>query len=606
LRPKTIYKVMKKHLLLTSLGLAACFAGVNAQSVVNFSFTGAPQSFTVPNCVNTLTITCRGAQGGSGATGGSASNGGTGGLGANAIGVLTVTPGQVLSLYVGGQGTIATGGFNGGGNGGNQNAGGGGGATDVRVGGMNLSNRAIVAAGGGGGGRGGCEAATAIGGNGGNSAGNGLTGVYPGTLAITVANGGAGATGTVAGAAGVGCSGFLGQPGTNGILGVGGNGGNAQTCCCFNALSNPGGGGGGGGYFGGGGGGGGSAGTIACAENNKGGGGGGAGGTNYFDASVTGTAVTNGTVTGNGQIIIQYSTFPVVAAATSTATVCAGSAAVLSATGANTYSWSGVGAGASVTVNPTSNTVYTVVGTTSGCTDTKTVAVSTILTPSLSFSPSAPSSCVGTTVSLTASGANTYSWNTGATTAAVTVTATTAAITLTATGTGTNGCVRTQTVTVTGLANPTVNVTSSSNTICINGSASLTAGGASTYSWNQGSTTAAIVVSPTLTTTYTVTGTAANGCKSNAVFTQVVSPCTGINEISKANLDVTLSPNPATKLLMVKTSLNVSEFAIIDITGKEVMKGNFTNQEAEVNVSALTNGVYFVKVNSSVFKFVKN
>src|SRR5690606_15677500 len=69
-----------------------------------------------------------------------------GGRGAKVTATISVTPGEVLYMYVGGRN-----GWNGGGAGGNSRTGfNGGGATDIRRGGTGLNNRIIVAGGGGG------------------------------------------------------------------------------------------------------------------------------------------------------------------------------------------------------------------------------------------------------------------------------------------------------------------------------------------------------------------------------------------------------------------------------------------------------------------------
>src|SRR3954464_13387409 len=81
-----------------------------AQTIQNFTYTGALQTFTVPLCVSSISIIVNGAQGGNSAL--------TGGLGGKVTGVLTVTSGQVLNIYIGSQPTGTLGGFNGGGNGG--------------------------------------------------------------------------------------------------------------------------------------------------------------------------------------------------------------------------------------------------------------------------------------------------------------------------------------------------------------------------------------------------------------------------------------------------------------------------------------------------------
>lgn len=277
-----------------------------------FNFTGGIQTFTVPAGVTSITIQATGAKGGSGALGGNSVLGGSGGLGAHAEGVLAVTPGDVLNLFVGGQGATPTGGFNGGGNGGSSNSGGGGGASDVRLFGTAEANRVITAGGGGGGGRGGCHEGSGVGGAGGDgglsAGGVGVNG-FDSPQSSGVAGGGFGGNfGGVQGAsgpAGIGCSGFLGSPGGTSSTGSGATGGSGQSCCCSSAPSIPGGGGGGGGQVGGGGGGGGSAGTTGCAGNSKGGGGGGGGGSSFI-GGVTSGSTSNGIGNGNGSIVLSW------------------------------------------------------------------------------------------------------------------------------------------------------------------------------------------------------------------------------------------------------------------------------------------------------------
>ena len=64
--------------------------------------------------------------------------------------------------------------------------------------------------------------------------------------------------------------------------------------------------------------------------------------------------------------------------------------------------------------------------------------------------------------------------------------------------------------------------TSYTTTIDYGQSTTLTASGASSYLWSTGATTAAITVSPTTTTTYTVTGTDAYGCTGTVSITVIV------------------------------------------------------------------------------------
>lgn len=247
-----------------------------------FNYTGAMQTFTVPAGVCDVTIQAWGAEGGD--------CGFSGGQGGYATGDLTVTGGDILYVYVGGQGTNnsqGSGGFNGGGTGGigdGTGGAGGGGASDIRINGTNLTDRIIVAAGGGGSG---CQAA---GGGGDGGAAVGQDGALGGGGCGSCNNstqrdlGGSGGTQVAGGAGGTyifSCyTGY--NPPYYGAAGTLGNGGSAFR----------GGGGGGGGYYGGGQGGG-------CYEASGG------GGSSYI-GGVTSASMTQGGRSGNGQVIISW------------------------------------------------------------------------------------------------------------------------------------------------------------------------------------------------------------------------------------------------------------------------------------------------------------
>lgn len=90
-------------------------------------------------------------------------------------------------------------------------------------------------------------------------------------------------------------------------------------------------------------------------------------------------------------------------------------------------------------------------------------------------------------------------------------------------------------VTLTVNPTPTVTVNSSTTAVCAGSPATLTANGATTYSWSNSATTSSIVVNPTLTTTYSVTGTA-NGCSGDAVTTLTINPAPNIVASSIATI----------------------------------------------------------------------
>lgn len=474
---------MKRNFTRIRTGLAALglfvFSASEAQTVTTFNYTGSMQTYTVPIGVTSITVDVYGAQGGFGYNAPNAIPG----RGGRVQATLAVTPGEILNIFVGGQGgpggtTVGgTAGYNGGGTGGGwpggRSGGGGGGASDIRQGGTALANRVVIGAGGGGTG---VNYSTGdAGGNGGGLTGaTGLNGTYPG----------GGATQSAGGV-------------PNGTLGAGGNAPNGQT-----------GGGGGGGYYGGG---------SSAWE-------GGGGGSSYTSPSVvTGVTHTAGSRTGNGQVVITVSV-PLSATVSQSAFIaCNGqSTASLTATpsGGNspyTYAWAPSG-GTSATASGLSAGTYTVTVTDNmGATTTQTYTVTQPAVLSATATNTAVT-CFGNTngsANVTPSGGTapyTYMWSNGGTTQSIT---NIAAGTYACTVTCTNGCTTTASVTVTEPALLAATSTATAVTCSGNsdGSASVSATGGTapyTYLWSNAATTAGI--SGLSAGVYTCTVTCTNGC----------------------------------------------------------------------------------------------
>jgi hypothetical protein len=265
-------------------------------------YTGSMETYVVPDGVTKVQIEVWGGQ--AEAVTVDDFDGSIGGLGGYSTGELVVSSGDILNVFVGGQGENGAGGWNGGGTGGAAVAGvdgtsgfggSGGGASDVRVDGTDLTDRIIVGAGGGGGGRdyvNGTCLPCGTGGDGGDGGATiGLDGDDPADPIYDIYyNAGAGASGgtdLAGGAAGVGTEGVDGSVGTlgEGAVGTNGNYGTA-------------GGGGGGGYYGGGSG-------AAPGEGSGAAGGGGAGGSSYFDGVLDGLT-TAGLREGHGMVVITF------------------------------------------------------------------------------------------------------------------------------------------------------------------------------------------------------------------------------------------------------------------------------------------------------------
>jgi gliding motility-associated-like protein len=206
--------------------------------------------------------------------------------------------------------------------------------------------------------------------------------------------------------------------------------------------------------------------------------------------------------------------------------ICIGASTTITATGGVTYNWdNSLGAGASHTVSPTSTTTYTVNGTdANGCLGTDAVTITVNPLPIVNAGAD-QIVCAGTAVTLSATGAATYSWNNGITQGvAFTPTATT---TYTVTGTSGAGCINTDQVLVTVNPLPAVNA-GTDQTVCSGTSVTLNASGASTYTWTGGVNQGVPFV-PTATTTYSVTGTNVNGCINTDQVVVTVNPLPNVN-----------------------------------------------------------------------------
>ena len=255
---------------------------------VNFSYTGADQTWTVPTGVYSIAVTVRGGSGGNASSA-------TGGAGATVATTISVIPGDTLRLVAGAKGNdgvlggttnitcpYGAGGIGGRGAGSSAySAGAGGGYSGIfKNNSISVSNALVVAGGGGG-----ATLFTTTLSNGGaaGTSGNATDGVNGGGSYGHV--GGYGATTSSNGAAGVPFDGQLVSP-TAGTQLAGGAGGQTD------AAGWGGGGGGGAGYYSGGGG---VAGGAAI--------GGGGGGTSYILSCSSTSYSTN---TGNGSLSIVY------------------------------------------------------------------------------------------------------------------------------------------------------------------------------------------------------------------------------------------------------------------------------------------------------------
>lgn len=226
-------------------------------------------------------------------------------------------------------------------------------------------------------------------------------------------------------------------------------------------------------------------------------------------------------------------------------------------------------------------------------------------TPTLSVPFPNPAVCSGAATTISVTGAPNYSWSTGATGPQISITPTT---TTTYTVTGFDGaCSSTLSITQSVTPYPNLQFTPANPTLCVGASASITASGATTYSWNHGPTTAQIIVSPATNTTYVVTGST-SGCSTSSVVNLAVTLCgTGIANQQNQAKALLLYPNPNTGSFMIATEEQDASrrVTIYNMLGATVHTQDAGSAESiEVNVS-LPEGVYYVELSGTASKQVK-
>ena len=295
-------------------------------------------------------------------------------------------------------------------------------------------------------------------------------------------------------------------------------------------------------------------------------------------------------------------------------TICFGNSATITSGGAGsggTYTWNGgLGTGATQVVSPATTTTYTVtMEDLSGCTETASVTITVETEPTVTITPLNPVICDGESVTLTGSGAQTYNWNTGATSSSITVSPTNQT---TYTVIGSNGVCQGAAVSTTISVNlaPVV-IAGSDQTLIVAGGTinfSNAGSGATSYSWSFGDGTSSTLGSPshTFTTagTYTVilTGTLGNCSSSDTITINV-----GFTGLEEVNLEesVNLYPNPSNGEFNLGLNFAIErdvEIRIFNTIGELLTSRTINNTSSSVvefNLNNNAEGFYFVNIKTN-------
>lgn len=218
-------------------------------------------------------------------------------------------------------------------------------------------------------------------------------------------------------------------------------------------------------------------------------------------------------------------------------TVCSGETVTISASGAATYTWTPGGTGATQNVSPPVSTDYFVTGTsTIGCKDIDTVTVTVNKAPDLKV-PHDTIVCFGRRFDLEASGADSFQWRDGPSTAKYNVLPILSKW-LYVEGINNNGCRKTDSLYMVVASVPQVELRDDT-TICEGTSVDLEAITTDKveYIWSTGDTSRKISVSPMQETTYKLLVKNNGNCSDSAEVTVSLDPLPVIDFTYKVDRD---------------------------------------------------------------------
>ncbi|MGB4474489.1 MAG: PKD domain-containing protein [Bacteroidales bacterium] len=270
--------------------------------------------------------------------------------------------------------------------------------------------------------------------------------------------------------------------------------------------------------------------------------------TNTGTAPQTSTIIVTPSFTNNGltctgqsdTFLIIVNPVPALTMAQTDTVICYGKSVLISVSGAMTYQWSNnLGNNSTILVTPDANSTYSVTGTNQyGCTSSVSASIVVNPVPDVGINPDSIEICDNTTITLVASGANTYLWAGGlGANASITITPHNTT-TYVVTGTNQYGCTSSARSKVIVHPLPVVTINPNNSEICLGDTISLVANGAQTYLWSGGlGTNNSLSVSPQVSTTYNVTGTNQWGCTASVSANIIVHPLPNLT-ISPHNISI--------------------------------------------------------------------
>ncbi|MBL7933279.1 MAG: hypothetical protein JNL60_15340 [Bacteroidia bacterium] len=143
--------------------------------------------------------------------------------------------------------------------------------------------------------------------------------------------------------------------------------------------------------------------------------------------------------------------------------------------------------------------------------------------------------------------------------------------------------------------------------VCAGDSIELSASGADSYLWQDGSSGDHLNISPSVSAYYTVIGTSSTlGCsRKDSVYVTVLD-CTGLKEFQNQEYRLTVFPNPSHGEVEINAGKSGQIFLLNEL-GQELARFYLgAENKYQVKLSGLQSGVYLIKMDYMVRKIVVN
>ena len=307
---------------------------------------------------------------------------------------------------------------------------------------------------------------------------------------------------------------------------------------------------------------------------------------------------TKGMCSNSSQITVSVLISPTLNAIANPSVICTGNSSTLTASGASTINWTG-GVLNGVGFFPPFTNNYTVTGIDpNGCTASLVRTIIVNPPPLVSAGASNTTVCSGSTVTVFGIGAVNYTWSNGITYG---VPFTPTATTVYSVSGSSPGCTLTSNgaIMINVNPSPTINATSNFNTLCFGSSAIISINGtALSYSMDGISTPTNVIVSPTVTSNYVISGNDGNGCIGTQTLTLTVVFCANVKELNNNINIIKAYPNPNNGNFILCSDKNQTITISNDLG--QIIKTIELKSNSEYYVNGLTSGIYFI--NSQEYK----